>query len=327
MHSWAKWTAKTVLVTTGFAAAGGGLAGAAFAGTGTSAGNISVLGGNQVNVPVSIPIDICGNAAALLGIAAAGCQGGAEVTGAASGVTGPATHGLSAGDLSAGNGSVASGSIVKIPVAVAANACGNAVGNATAQCQGGVSVPLGGGLLGGSVAGGSVAGGSVAGGSGGVPRQAGLSAGNVSVGSGNQVQIPVTVPANICGNAVAILGDSSAGCTGGASLGARHEEGANGKSVLSATQLAGLGTLPGAASLPTLAGLSSLPELQGLTGGGALLPASTLSALQGNVAGGGMSSDSFVTLAVGALLAGAAALKLAGRRAGARKVSAGEVSA
>jgi hypothetical protein len=39
----------------------------------------SVLGGNQVNVPISIPINVCGNAIAILGIAEAGCQGGAGV--------------------------------------------------------------------------------------------------------------------------------------------------------------------------------------------------------------------------------------------------------
>jgi hypothetical protein len=346
MHPWAKLTAKTVLVTTGFAAAGGGFAGTAiastgFAGPGTSAGNISVLGGNQVNVPVSIPIDICGNAAALLGIASAGCQGGAEVTGA-SGITGPATHDLSAASLpggnpSLGNASVGSGSIVKVPVAIAANACGNAVGNATAQCQGGVNVPSGGQLVGGPTAGGP----------GGGPHQAGLQAGNVSVGSGNNVQIPVTVPANVCGNAVAILGDSSAGCEGGASVGARHregnqegskegkkegnragwKEGKNDKASLSATQLAGLGTLPGAANLPTLAGLASMPGLQGPSGSGTLLPASTLSAMQSSVTDGGMSSTSFITLAIGALLAGAAALKLAGRRVSGRKTSVEEGAA
>jgi len=67
MHSWASWTAKTVLVTTGFAVAGGGLAGAAFAGTGTNAGNVSVLNGNQVSVPVSVPSTSAATRVALLG--------------------------------------------------------------------------------------------------------------------------------------------------------------------------------------------------------------------------------------------------------------------
>jgi hypothetical protein len=317
MHSWASWTAKTALVTAGFAVAGGGLAGAAFAGTGTTnAGNVSVLGGNQVSVPVTIPANVCGNAVALLGGATAGCQGGAQVTGAGALLGGIIPGGLVPGSPSVGNIGALSGSVVKIPVTVAANACGNAIGNATAQCQGGVTLPAGAGLLPGGLGGDTT-------------PHGGLRAGNASVGSGNQVQIPVTVPANICGNAAAILGNSSAGCEGGATVGGQGSQGPVGQPYLSANQLAGLGALPGVANLPSLAGLSSLPVLQDLTTGGALLPVSSLSAMQSNVNGGGMSGGSFVTLAVGALLAGAAALKLAGRRPGRRggKNAAGEVAA
>lgn len=39
-----------------------------------------VLSGNQVIAPISIPISICGNAVAVLGIAGAGCHGGASVS-------------------------------------------------------------------------------------------------------------------------------------------------------------------------------------------------------------------------------------------------------
>ncbi|WP_433329770.1 chaplin family protein [Spirillospora sp. CA-294931] len=45
----------------------------------TSSGNGSVLGGNQVVAPISVPINICGNAIAVLGVAGAGCKGGAAV--------------------------------------------------------------------------------------------------------------------------------------------------------------------------------------------------------------------------------------------------------
>jgi small secreted domain DUF320 len=44
-----------------------------------NAGNVSILNGNTVNIPVSIPIDVCGNAVAVLGFAEASCQGGAGV--------------------------------------------------------------------------------------------------------------------------------------------------------------------------------------------------------------------------------------------------------
>ncbi|HEY1622998.1 MAG TPA: chaplin family protein [Streptosporangiaceae bacterium] len=39
--------------------------------------NVSVLSDNTVNIPISIPVDVCGNAIAILGFAEASCQGGA----------------------------------------------------------------------------------------------------------------------------------------------------------------------------------------------------------------------------------------------------------
>jgi hypothetical protein len=42
-------------------------------------GNTSILSDNTVNIPISIPVDVCGNAIAILGFAEASCQGGAGV--------------------------------------------------------------------------------------------------------------------------------------------------------------------------------------------------------------------------------------------------------
>jgi hypothetical protein len=89
--------------------------------------------------------------------------------------------------------------------------------------------------------------------------------------------------------------------------------------VPAASQLAGLGALPGLADLPSLAGLANMPALNGVTGGGIPMPGTALSAANTS----GMSSDSFAALAVGALLAGASALKIAGRRARDRKAGFG----
>lgn len=83
--------------------------------------------------------------------------------------------------------------------------------------------------------------------------------------------------------------------------------------VPAATQLAGLGALPGLADLPS-AGPASTPARNGAPGGGIPMPGTALSA-----ASSGVSSDSFAVLAVGALLAGASALKIAGRRSRDRK--------
>ena len=81
----------------------------------------------------------------------------------------------------------------------------------------------------------------------------------------------------------------------------------------------GLATLPGLAELPSLNGLTNVSAGRGTPGGSTLMPGSALSAA--DVAG--MSSDSFAALAIGALLAGAAALKIASRRARDRKAGIG----
>ncbi|MGI5224823.1 chaplin family protein [Actinoallomurus iriomotensis] len=49
------------------------------AGINNTSGDGSILGGNQVNVPISIPVNVCGNAIAVIGGARAGCRGGAAV--------------------------------------------------------------------------------------------------------------------------------------------------------------------------------------------------------------------------------------------------------
>jgi hypothetical protein len=55
------------------------------------------------------------------------------------------------------------------------------------------------------------------------PANAGIGGGgNGGVLSGNQVLIPVSIPVNICGNSVAVIGISRAGCRGGASSGQYH---------------------------------------------------------------------------------------------------------
>jgi hypothetical protein len=261
MRPWARWTARTAVVAVGLAAASGGLSGVALAGTdgGNGSGTISVLGGNGLLAPVSLPVDVCGEAAALLGLVNAGCQGGAAA-------------------------------MVTLPVT------GDGAGSGTS--------------------------------------------GGVSAGSGNQVHAPVTVPAGVCGNAVAVLGASAAGCVGGAGgasgRGLTSVSGVTGGQVFGDTlnapgpgagttnnpavsQLVGLGVLPGLADLAPSAGRARLPARSGATGGGTLMTGSALSAADAS----GMSSDSFAALAIGALLAGAAALKIASRRARDRKAGIG----
>ena len=88
MRAWAKHTARTALLTATFVGFG---TGAALAGT--TNGNGSVGGGNQVSVPVNAPINVCGNAISVVGIAGGACEGGAA-TGGSSGSGGQHTSGV-----------------------------------------------------------------------------------------------------------------------------------------------------------------------------------------------------------------------------------------
>jgi hypothetical protein len=45
-----------------------------------------------------------------------------------------------------------------------------------------------------------------------------VNSGNTSIGSGNDVDTPISVPVNICGTAIAILGFADASCVGGAGV-------------------------------------------------------------------------------------------------------------
>ncbi|MEV5887760.1 chaplin family protein [Nonomuraea fuscirosea] len=66
---------KKVLVVAGAAAM---LSMAAPAHADITNGAGGVLSGNQVHLPITAPINICGNAVAVIGVAVAGCKGGAN---------------------------------------------------------------------------------------------------------------------------------------------------------------------------------------------------------------------------------------------------------
>ena len=102
------------------------------------------------------------------------------------------------------------------PITAPINACGNAVslvGRSDAGCKGGAAVrnPAGGG------AGGN------------------RTDGSHSILGGNQVVAPITAPVNLCGNSVAIFGEATAGCRGGASVINGGGGGAGGNRTAAAT--------------------------------------------------------------------------------------------
>jgi hypothetical protein len=100
-----------------------------------------------------------------------------------------------------GNTSVGSGNQALISLNLPADICGLAVaviGTAQSGCEGGAvaqTAPTG---------------------TGGSPSSPG--SGNISVGSGNKVSVPVTAPVDVCGVSVALLGNAKSGCQGGATV-------------------------------------------------------------------------------------------------------------
>jgi hypothetical protein len=55
------------------------------------------------------------------------------------------------------------------------------------------------------------------------PANAGIDTdGSGSILGGNQVIVPISIPVNVCGDAIAVVGHSQASCRGGAVVGSRH---------------------------------------------------------------------------------------------------------
>ncbi|MGN9842920.1 chaplin family protein [Nonomuraea sp. H19] len=192
MRTWAKASTPAALLAVAVMSFGG--SGTALADT---SGDASIGGGNQVDLPISLPIDISGNSVAAAGSADASSQGGAEVV----------NHGRSGiPNRTSGDASIGGGNQVNAPITAPINACGNAVslfGKSDAGCKGGATVRNQG-----------------KGGAGG-----NRTSGDASVLGGNQITAPITAPLNACGNAVAIFGDATAGCKGGSSV---HNAGVGG---------------------------------------------------------------------------------------------------
>ncbi|NRQ36099.1 chaplin [Nonomuraea sp. NN258] len=46
-----------------------------------TSGDAGVLSGNQIFAPITAPLNVCGNSAAVAGVAVSGCKGGAAVLG------------------------------------------------------------------------------------------------------------------------------------------------------------------------------------------------------------------------------------------------------
>ncbi|RJL22085.1 chaplin family protein [Bailinhaonella thermotolerans] len=156
------------------------------AGADTTTGEWSYAGGNQVNAPVSAPVEVSGNSLGVLGMSEASSTGGATVM----------NNGAGGGMMTSGKHSRGGGNQIFAPISKPLNVCGNAtavVGKSEAFCPGGSTVHNGGSV--------------------------GMyTSGEHSEKGGNQKFAPVSNPKNICGNATAVVGDAEASCKGGATV-------------------------------------------------------------------------------------------------------------
>jgi hypothetical protein len=191
-------------VTTGGLLAGGGL-GFAHAATTNSSGSSGgaavsdspgILSGNLIQIPVDIPINVCGVTANVLGLLNPAAGNDCSNSGGATASGGAAASGGSAGGASAQGGAhgspgVLSGNSVQVPVNVPVNVCGDsvnvigshnsAVGNHCSNSGGGTT-------------------------SGGGATATGGTHGSPGIGSGNNIQLPIDIPVNACGDTVSVIG-------------------------------------------------------------------------------------------------------------------------
>jgi hypothetical protein len=236
MKTWVRHSLNVGALTAGALLASG--AGAHAHPTMVSTDNVGLLNGTQALVPIQAPINVCGNAVAVAGIAGAGCQGGS----AASLDPEWSFHRYQLDNsqmVTSDNVGIGNGTQVYAPIQAPVNVCGNAVavaGAAAAGCQGGADADQDGGHKGKGHGKGhghgkpghgkpghdpyqtyeqvDAPGAEVVATSAGDPTM--ITSGNLGVLNGTQALVPIQVPINVCGNAISVLGVATAGCEGGA---------------------------------------------------------------------------------------------------------------
>ncbi|MFF9351172.1 chaplin [Streptomyces sp. NPDC014734] len=109
----------------GILAASGGYAFADASAEGAAVGSPGVGSGNTVQVPIHVPVNLCGNTVDVIGLLNPAF--GNECENESEGGRGDGGPGASAEGLAAGSPGVLSGNIVQVPVDVPVNACGNTV--------------------------------------------------------------------------------------------------------------------------------------------------------------------------------------------------------
>ena len=254
MRPWAQWTAKTALLAAGFAAAAGGLSGVALAAGGSAGADAGP--GLSLGQLVA-PAGVCDDTGALLGVVGAACQVGTAVLPPAA----PAQTGRGTTNTPpAGSG--------RSP----ASPCGSAaavLGDSTAGCVSGALAGPG------PEQQRPASGGTAARGAAGVIQRAvapvtSVLGVNTPAGTGSFSSGPLAGLQQMSGLAPLATAPAPRGLARqGVSSSFGNPPGAGGAgdtNVPAASQLAGLGALPGLADLPSLAGLVNPPVPNGVTG-------------------------------------------------------------
>jgi small secreted domain DUF320 len=149
-----------------------------------SSGNFGVLNGTQVYAPIDVPINLCGNALSILGLAQsqAACVNG----------DGGGHRRESTSQDTSGNYGIANGTQVYAPISAPLNIAGNSIGVAGEANSAAVAKNE-------SARGHDFS---------------QDSSGNVGILNGTQLAAPISIPINVCGNSLAVLGlaNSAAAC-------------------------------------------------------------------------------------------------------------------
>ncbi|WP_285666666.1 chaplin family protein [Actinorhabdospora filicis] len=181
--------------------------------------NAGILNGTQLQLPTQIPVNACGVAVTVLGAANASCVGGSSTA---------VLAGPQASMHTMGNHGVLNGTQLLAPIQIPINVCGVSVSvlaTANATCAGSGALAAEG-----------------------VPSS--RTAVNNGAANGNQFAVPVQIPINVCGNAIAIVSAADATCGAGPTILPATRGASTGTGVLSG--------LPGAGLLPAVTPVTNL---------------------------------------------------------------------
>ena len=155
---------------------------------GDAAGSPGVASGNSLQIPINLPVNVCGNQIDVIGllnsVTGNSCTNGGSQDSSAPGSQAP---GSQAQGSSHGSPGIGSGNLIQVPVNAPVNVCGNQID----------VVGIGDSDHGNSCANHGAGGGATA---------TGSSSHSPGIGAGNVVQVPVNAPVNVCGNQIDVIG-------------------------------------------------------------------------------------------------------------------------